>query len=144
MLMLPVQVDEQVTDGFEGAERHGLGIHPCDGASTYLHLACEIEQAILWLDAQRVEGGVQLRLVGQLEYRADPQAFRPRPNQSGIRPFAQHQIERTNQNRLARARLPRQHIEARRKRDIHPLDNRQILDVQLVQHRQECTFRTGV
>jgi hypothetical protein len=53
--------------------------------------------------------------------------------------FAQRKVQRVNQNRLARARFARERVEPRLERHLQPIDYRQILDVQGVEHCLNCT-----
>jgi len=57
-----------------------------------------------------------------------------RPDDLRPRPPAQQEVQRVGEDRLPRARLAGDRIEARLEAELGPLDQQQVLDSQLVQH----------
>ena len=73
--------------------------------------------------------------LGQVEDALDVGLAGARPHDPGPRPAAEQQVERVGEHGLARAGLACEHVQPRRETQVGPLDEQQVLDVQLVQHR---------
>ncbi len=56
---------------------------------------------------------------------------------------AEEQIQRVGEHRLARARLPREHVQARTEAQLGPFDQEEILDAQFVKHVEGSTSGAG-
>ena len=70
----------------------------------------------------------------ELEDALDVGLGRSGPHDSGSGATAQQQVEGTGEHRLARSRLPRDHVQTRRELEARVFDQQQVLDGQLEQH----------
>ena len=131
VLVLAVERDErlgelaQVGDGRRAAvderARAAVGADPA-GEHDLLGVG---GQALAELAAQR---------VGQLEDALDVRLRRAGPHDARLRAPAQQQVEGVGEHGLARAGLPRQHVEAAREPQFGALDEQEVLDAQLAEH----------
>ena len=75
------------------------------------------------------------QLVGQREDALDVRLGRARPHDARPWLAAQQQVERVGEHGLAGAGLPRQGVEPRAEAQFGALDQQQVLDAELVEHR---------
>ena len=73
--------------------------------------------------------------VGQLEDALDVRLRRARPHDPRLGAAAEQQVQRVREHGLARAGLPRQHVQAAGEPQFGPLDEQEVLDAQLAEHR---------
>ena len=81
------------------------------------------------------------QLVGQLEDALDVGLRRARADDAGLRAPAEQQVQRVREHGLARAGLARQHVEPGREAQLGPLDQQEVLDAQLGEHRHGVPAR---
>ena len=79
----------------------------------------------------------------QLEDALDVGLGRARAHDPRARAPAQEQVEGTGEHRLARSRLPRDHVQSRRELEARVFDQQQVLDGQLEQHAPTVYQQTG-
>ena len=116
MLVLAVQLDEVLAEALEQTDRRRRVVHVDAVPSGAEDLALDDELAV----ARRVAG-----LLETARRPGPPGPRRTRPgrcnvlagsDQIGMRARAEHEQDRVDQDGLARARLPGQHVEARARR----------------------------
>ena len=81
------------------------------------------------------------QVVGQLEDALDPRLRRVRAHDARLGPAAEQEVERVGEHGLARARLPREDVQAWAEAQLGPLDQQEVLDAQLVEHGRRSTSR---
>ena len=81
--------------------------------------------------------------VGKVEDPLDPGLLRPRPHDLRPRLAAHQQVERVGEHGLAGAGLPGDRVEPLAQAQLGPLDQQQVLDSQLAQHRPLCSNGGG-
>ena len=135
MLHLPVNVDQVGSQLGEGPHRHGA---PVDAR----HRARDAVNEDLTRDQQRL---VRLDAVGLQRGRKAPalrrrehavHVCRPRAGAHVFGPgaAAEQQVDRVDENRLARAGLPGEDVEPRLQRKLDGVDQSQVLHPQPEQH----------
>ena len=77
----------------------------------------------------------------QLEHSLDISLPRPGANHSGARLAAQQQVERLSEDRLARPGLARERGQAASRAQLGALDEQEVLDSQLEEHRSGVPAR---
>ena len=82
-------------------------------------------------------------LVRQREDALDVGLRGARAHDARARLAAEQQIQRMREHRLARARLPREHVQARTEAQLGPFDQEEILDAQFVEHVEGSTSGAG-
>jgi hypothetical protein len=133
--VLPVEVDEQSTDLREDRRTHRGAVDPGPRAAVRDDLALEHDQRLVGVDAPFVEQRGDLRALGDVEHSLDRGAVRAGPDEIRARALPEQQAQRAHDDRLAGARLARQHVEPGPERQRERLDDREVANAKLRQHR---------
>ena len=135
VLVLAVQVDRVRRDLAEHVERRRRVVDERAAAGGG-DLAADDEHAVLaGVDAVLLEERGQAAFVGVVELPFDDRLLRARPQRLGRGAVAEEQAERTEQDRFARARLPRDDVEPAVELDLELVDERVVADVKRAEHR---------
>lgn len=135
MVVLPVEVDQILA---KLAKRGNLGEFASDaalGSPFRQHFPLDEQGAILDIDPEFLAPPSQLRLVGKIDDNGDGGFRSSGPDQLGIGPLAESQLDSVDEERFTRSGLSGEHCETGTERDLRALDDRDILDGQLNQHR---------
>ena len=132
MLVLAVEREQRAADVAQVGRRRAAPAEVGARAPLRAHAAGEHE--LVGVGRQPVPQ-LLAQLVGQREHALDVGLGRARPHDPRPRLAAQQQVERVGEHGLARAGLPRQGVQARAEAQLGALDQQQVLDAELVEHR---------
>ena len=131
VVVRPVQVHEPVAEQLQHGERGRAAIDELAVRAGGGKDALQNELRVLArLHALLFEPRVQARVVAYREDRLDRAALRAGADERFLRPLAEDELERANDDRLARTRLARDRGEARRERPRQLFDEREIADAE--------------
>ena len=143
--MLVLTVERQQRDRDLAQVAHGRRAPAQVGARAPLGAHAPGEHDLLRVGGQPLaELAAQRRR--QLEDPLDVGLRRAGPHDPRPRAAAEQQVERMGEHGLARARLAREHVQARGEAQLGPFDEEEVLDAQLQEHVRACTSahrRTG-
>lgn len=134
LIMLPMNLDERLSDRPKGLGGHALAVHIGPAAAIRKLLAAQDQRAAGF-------NALGLRLKGRgmivcdLENRADMTLRRPMADEPPIAPRAERERQAVKQDGFACARLPRQNGQAPLEREIELVDQDNVADGQLNEHR---------
>ena len=131
VIVRPVQVHEPVAEQLQHGECgraavDELAVRPRRGKDALQNELCVLAR----LHALFFEPRVQVRVVFHGKNRLDRAALRAGADERLLRPLAEDELERADDDRLPRTRLARHRREARRERPRQLFDEREIADAE--------------
>ncbi len=128
-----VQIDQPVPQFLEQPKGHRRSVEKLSPGAGGADLPLDYQGPIgIRLHALFLQPG--LKLLGATQLSLHQTAFRTGPHQTLVRPLAQQQQERVNQDGLAGPGLARQDVESLSRLPLHRFQHRQIFDPQTPQH----------
>ena len=135
-----MHIDQPVPDALQALQRHGTAVDELPVRAGGREAALEQQRgpfARLRADFTelRVDGG-QPRLVLQPQFGLDRARVRAGADERLVRALAEEEVQRVNQDRLARSGLAGQRVEAGAQFPSQVVDQRQVADAQRQEHGQ--------
>ncbi len=137
--VLPVDVEHRADDLAQQLHRNLLAVEPGARAAVAVEDAPHDELVARLVDGLLLQAVAQAARRGpQVERRHHLRAFGIAANQVGAAAAAGGERQRIDDDRLAGARLAREHREAGREIDVERVDDGEIADAEVREHQRSC------
>ena len=144
VLVLAVDLDQRVAEPFEEADGHRRVVHERAVAAGAGQLAPDDDLAVVVGDEPGVvENGARAVGASEREERLDRRRLGVGADHVGLRATAAHEHDRVDQDRLAGPGLAGEDVEAGGEGDGDGLDDGEVSEAQLAEHRPDARSRAG-